>query len=429
MRAKVKTAWREASKLHGATAGFVSLVDRGANETPFKEIKAAKGVGAMGIKKRTDLQKSHKKLATRKKEAPAVEQKTVMAKIVFSQDHYEDEQAVRDWIEKAEWEGDDVTIEDDGDGNFVARPEGTTDASYKKLASVETNDEGVTAFVGVLEVSVKAEDGDDADDEDEADADDAADDGDDEDDGDDLADEAKSADKTEAAPVKKSARAEFIAKSKAKVVKFSGWDAFYSQKNTLSEALKAGMSWDATPPGFYDVQAAFNGVVQTILGDEAEGVNKAEALKKAAADYADILVGMDNFFDGYINAGEETVKKSVGDSAEKIAKWAEGYAQFVGGETPAVEQKAAETVKKEAPAPVVDETKIADLIAKAMAPMSDKIAEVAGTVSKMAERRPTKKSADLTDAGGGDRKTEVKSEADKTDDWIARKQRKALMGV
>lgn len=429
MKAKIKNARRKASKLHGATAGFVSIVDRGANETPFKMIKSAEGTGAMGIKKRTDLAKSHKKLAGGKKEAPAPEVKTVMAKMVFSKDHFEDEQAVRDWIEKAEWDADSITVTEDGD-NFVARPEGTTDDSFTKLASVEVDGEqGVAAFVGQMEVSKSEDDEDDGDEDDDADAADEDGDDDDDDEGDEEEPAAKAADKTKKAestpPTKVSKRAQFIAKARETVQKFNGWDAFFSGENTLAGALKKGMEWDKTPPGFYDVQAAFNGVVQQILGDETEGVNKAEALQKAAADYANMLVGMDDFFDAFVNSDEDTVKKAVGSEAEKIAKWAEGYAQFIAGEAPApaTEKKA---VKVEVP--TVDTASIADLVAKAVAPLAQQVEGVVSTVSKIASRHPTKKSADLTDAGSGDRKTETKSEVAKTDDWLARKQRKSLIG-
>lgn len=438
MRAKVKTARRKASKLHGATAGYVSIVDRGANETPFKMIKTAEGTGAMGIKKRTDLQKSHKKIASGKKAAPVLETKTVMAKLVFSQDHFESEADVQDWIAKAEWDAEGVEITDDGEGNFVARPEGTTDESFKKLASVETDDEGVSAFVGAMEVEAKSEgdDEDESDDEDEDESDDAddADDEEEDEDDDEAEAEAKAAAKKAAAKVKKvapapvnlSKRASFIAKAKTLVCKFDAWDAFYSKKSTLSEALQAGMKWDATPPGFYDVQSAFNGVVQGILSDETEGFDKAGSLTKAATDYADILTGMDTFFDAYIDAAATTVAKAMGgeEGRAKLDKWAEGYAQLVAGtsEEPVVEKKTAKPAET-----ALDDTRIADLVSKAMAPLTEQIEGVVSTVSKMADRRPTKKGADLTDANDK-RNVEKKSDEDQTSEWLATKRKKSMIG-
>lgn len=432
MRAKVKTARRKASKLHGATAGYVSLVDRGANETPFKMVKSAEGAGAMGIKKRNTVSKSHKKIDTGKKVAdPAPITKTVMAKMVFAQEIFEDEQDVRDWIEKAEWEAEGITVTDDGDGNYVARPEGTTDESFTRMAKVDAESEGVEAYVG--EMIVKAEDeedDDEADDEEELDADDE-DDAEEETKADDKAKETKAEETPAPTPAKLSKRAEFIAKAKSTVTKFSGWDAFYAKKSTLAEALQAGMQWDATPPGYYDVQAAFNGVVQSILSDETEGLNKAEAMAKAAADYADILVGMDTFFDAFLNAGEEAVKKTFSadaDTPEKLSKWAEGYAQFVAGTAEAPAAPVAKSVVTKADAPAaIDHKGIAEIVAKAVEPLAAKVEDFAGVVTKIADRRQTKKAADPTDSGTAETaKTEKKAAT--LDDWVREKQRKGLIG-
>jgi hypothetical protein len=437
MRAKVKSVRRKASKLHGATAGYVSLVDRGANETPFKMIKSAEGAGAMSIKKRKVLEaKSHKKIATGKKaDAEAPTTKTVMAKMIFDQGVFESEESVREWLEKAEWDAESVEISDDGDGSFVARPGDTTDDSFSRLAKVDAETDGVEAYVGELIVKEDDEDEDEEEEADDAEDEDTAEDEAEEVEAaaDDKSKEAK-AEETPAAPVKLSKRAEFIAKAKTSVAKFSGWEAFYSKKTSLSEALKAGMEWDATPPGFYDVQAAFNGVVTAILGDDTEGMDKAEAMSKAAADYADMLVGMDKFFDAFINAGEETVAKAFDatpGAADKIAKWAEGYAQFVAGTS--TETKSAPAVVAKAAEPAIDYnalgTTVADLVKKAFDPLAERVEAVAGTVQKMADRRPTKKAADLSDnSNAAPAPTKEQKTAEETEDWLRKKQRKSLVG-
>jgi len=433
MRAKVKKIKQKASQLHGASATYVSLVDRGAAETPFTVIKAAKGDGAMGIKKRT--QKSHKKVdpgTQTKADDEKLVTKTVMAKMLFDQDLFEDEAAVREWIEKAEWEADGIEITDSGDGFYVARPEGTTDESFARIGKVDTETDGVEAYVGEMQVK--------ADDEEPSDDDDATDDDTEEDDADDNADagdEPATETKVEDKPKKPlSKRAEFIAKSAQKIVKFDGWDAFYSKKSDLAESIKAGMAWDKTPPGFYDVQAAFNGTIAGILGSEDLDTSaKQGALTKAAGEYADIISGLDMFFDTFVNASEDTMTKAVGDEArESIAKWAEGYAQFVASEgadvgaatqkkadKPIREQKAAE------PKADFDVSKIEDLIKKAVEPLSTQVNEVVGTVQKMADRRPSKKSVDLTDNTPDPSKVK-KSEAEQTDDWMRSKQRKSVLG-
>jgi uncharacterized protein YidB (DUF937 family) len=246
--------------------------------------------------------------------------------------------------------------------------------------------------------------------------------------------EAKADDKP-AAPVKLSKRAEFIAKAKSAVAKFSGWDAFYAKKSTIAQALEAGMQWDATPPGFYDVQAAFNGVVTAILGeDEMPADTKAEALLKAATDYAEILLGLDNYFDAFINAGEETVAKAFeqDEQREKLAKWAEGYAQFVAGVTVETTAAPAKVTKAAEPAAIdynAIGTTVADLVKKAIDPLTERVEAVAGTVQKMSDRRPTKKAADLSDNGNAAPAPNKEQKAvETTEDWIRSKQRKSLVG-
>lgn len=402
----------------------------------------------MGIKKRTPVGKSHKKISSGKKAEVAPVTKSIMAKMIFDQDHFEDQASVQEWLDKAEWDAESITIADDGEGSYVARPEGMTDADFTRLMKVDAEEEGVSAYVG--EIIVKDE-ADDDEDEDEADADADEDDG-DEDDADTEAKgmkgkkkpyaEDKDADKSKEAKaddkpsqVTLSKRAEFLKKRKETVAKFSGWDAFYAKKSTLADALKAGMSWDATPPGFYDVQAAFNGVITAVLTDDAlDAAGKAEGLQKAAADYADILAGMDTFFTSYIEAGEETVAKAFdADGRSKLEKWADTYGDFlttehkVGDAAPV--QK--EVVKKSAAEPAaIDYNKIgntiAELVAKAVEPVVSQVSAVSETVTRLADRRPTKKSADLTDQPNGQPEPVVK--AVDTAAWARTKQKKGLFG-
>ena len=174
MRGKIKTARREASKLHGATATYVSLVDAGANETPFTMIKSKDGAKAMTIKKRKTAAKSHKPLTSAKKggsDAVETRTETLIAKMVFDGDMFEDEQSVRDYIAKAEWEADEIEVVQNSDGDWEARSDGLTDDDFTKIGKVDTDEDGVEAFVGQREVEVKTEDASDDDtdeDDDEA---------------------------------------------------------------------------------------------------------------------------------------------------------------------------------------------------------------------------------------------------------------------
>lgn len=411
MKAKVKAVRRKASRLHGATASYVSIVDRGANETPFQLIKTAEGIGAMGIKKRKLESKSHKKLDSKQKEAETkTVTKTVMAKMVFDQDVFENEQEVRDWIEKAEWEAESIAIEDDGEGNFVARADETSDESFTKMAEVDTETEGVKAFVG--EMIVKSDEEEEPEEEDDED-----------DDEEDNEDDAEVTQKTEDKPISK--KAAFLQKAAEKVKKFDAWDAYYSKENTLAKSLSAGMKYDSTPPGFYDVQAAFNGTVASIFKDEGmDNSTKQEALNKAASDYAEILGGLDNFFDAYIEASETNLSKAFDeDKKEYLKKWADEYAEFVTNDSV---QSTASTEKKETAAkPEEKQVDVSALLEKALEPITKRLNEVSITVQKVANRRQTSKAVDLTE---GNQDTQKKTETQETDDWLLKKQRKSLIG-
>lgn len=443
MKGKIKTARRKASRLHGATAQFVSLVDAGANETPFTMIKSRNGAKAMTIKKRgkakTAQRKSHKPLSGNKKSEASVETRTetMIAKMVFDGDVFENEDQVRAYIEEAEWDAEDIEIVQNDDGSFEARSSGLTDDDFEKIGKVDTEEEGVEAFVGQREVEVEAKDADDDEDEDDEEDDE-------EEEEEEEDDEAETAAKAAAAkkakskaepkktPAKKaddkkpeplSKRAEFIKKRKEAqaeaetVAKFDAWDAKYSKgNNTLAETIKAGMQYDGTPPGFFEVQAAFGGAISNIVsGDGMPEGNKQEALNKAAMEFAEIIGALDTYFDEFINADAELVEKAFPEpeKREAIVKWAEGYGDFVAGKVPAA-QLVAKTANDQA-ALAIDYNALsegmAESIAKTLKPIMDKVDGVSETVQAMSTRSPTKKAADPEDGGSaGDRTVATKKQ-------------------
>lgn len=444
MRPKVVKSKQKASRLHGSSAHFVSLVDRGANETPFTLIKSQQhGATAMTIKKRNKSRKSHKSVAEPTKQAASTEAErteTVVAKMVFDSGEFETEQNVRDYLEKAEWDVEnDISIEETDDG-WIARPEGTSDDDYKRVSKVDLEEEGVEAFVG--ELVVKEDEEEDDEDEEEEDEEDEED--------DEQEVEAKKggkkkpykkakpqpAAKSEDGDKKKSGdeggkpknvskRAEFLSKraeERTNEKKFDNWDARMSSGNTLAETIKAGMSWDGVPPGYYDVASAFNSAVANIVkGDDDD---KQEMLNKAASDYAEIIGALDSYFDAYIEGGETMMAKAVGsdneEAAEALEAWAKGYADFANGETTPVEQQ--QTVAKSAdtaPAATIDYKKMDDAISsvvtKALKPVHDTLEELSGTVEAVASRRPSKKAADATDGSAAKPRKIGKKDTDEDD--------------
>lgn len=446
MKGKIKTARRKVDKLRGATAGYVSLVDAGANETPFTAIKRKTGAKDMGIKKRktpakAKSAKSHKPLANTKKgkeDNPPTE--TMIAKMVFDGEYFASEDEVRTYLEKAEWDVEDIQIEETDDG-FVARADGLQDEDFDRIGKVDTGEEGVEAYVGQREVKSeddnsnedadeevetesKSEDNSDEADEEETDTEaksdeDEAEDGTDASDDDDADDETKMTGKKK--PSKKSSflKRRKAAKAAEKVSKFDAWDAHFSKGNTLAKTLKDGMSWDGTPPGFYDVQAAFNSAVANIIGDEGIG-DKQEALNKTAAMYAEIIGGLDTFFDAYLEDGEE-ISKSLNVEPEKLEKWAETVADWLNGVEAEADEEEAVEPETEKKSVAIDynevSTTVADIVKKAIDPLTNQLSEVSETVEAMSTRAPTKKAASPDDQGSaGPRKVKQKAVSAEGDD-------------
>ncbi|QXN71088.1 hypothetical protein RCDURKIN_32 [Rhodobacter phage RcDurkin] len=439
MRPKIRNITRRASELHGADASFVSVVDRGANEQPFKSVKnsTGKGTAVMAFKKRSDTAKQPTKKGTKPltkkpevKDDEAAPVQAAVAKMTFDADMFETEQDVRDYIEKAEWEVSGVTItKNDDDGVWEAREDGTTDDDFDQVNVVPVEEDGVEVFIGKR--SEKKNDDPEGDDEDDADDGDGEDDADDEDDADadktaKSDDDKKDDEDGEGKKKPASKRAEFLnarKAAKASVQKFDAWDATYSTSNTVVEALKAGMTYDKTPPGYYEVNAAFNGVMRTLLGSES--ATKAADIAKAAADFAEVVTGLDAFFDKIVSAEPDAVTKAVGDDTAKLlTKWAEDFADaLTADEAPAPAKK--EAAKKGAepgPAPI----NVAELIAKAVQPVLDQVGVVADKVEKMAARAPTKKAQAIDDAEAGTKKPAAKTTTDDKS-WLGQKSADAIL--
>jgi hypothetical protein len=436
MRPKVKSAHVKAGKLHGATAQFVSIVDRGANETPFTLIKTAKGASAMGIKQRGNTKKSHKTVQTGKKSsAEAPKMITEMASMSFDLDIFTTKKSVLAKIEEMEWDAENIVVTKNADdGVWEARVKGVSDEDYERLEKVETDEDGVEASVGSREAG-DDEDIEDAQNillsEDDDDDDDDADDDDDDDDDDTV-------EKGYKKPVKKTAvkpvpavvlskRAAFVNARKGveKIAKFDSWDAHFSKGNTLAKTLTDGMIYDGLPPGYYEVQAAFGAATSNIVSDDGLGAGKQEALNKAAMDFAEIIGGLDTFFDGFVDADEASVKKVFPDEEARdiLVKWAGEYGDVLAG-------KAVETISKSDGAAIdynqIGET-VANLIAKAMEPLATEVKSVSDNVTALSSRRPSKKALDPDGLGDGDN-LKKDEDGNDTSTWARAKQTKSILG-
>lgn len=475
MRGKIKSARRKASKLHGANATFLSLVDAGANETPFTIIKSANGASAMPIAKRgkTTTKKSHKTVSSsKKKAAPETTVQTIIAKMVFDSEIFKTKKSVQAYIDGAEWEAETVNITKNDDGDWEARANDLTDDDFTKIAKVNLDDEdgveGIDAYVGQHEVVVNAAD-DESDDDDtiegdgdeeeeiqksddaSAEEDDAEEDEDEdeaqtaaEDNADKLGEaifKGKKEPAKKAAPKSKlSKRQEFLAKrnaERAKEQKFDVWDARFSKGNTLAKALKDGMEYDGTPPGYNEVSVAFSAAVGNILSDDGLGETKQASLNTVAMQYAEIIGGLDTFFDAYVEADEETVSKSYEDAdvREYLEKWAGEYADAIAADAneTVVEKSTEKKSVQSIAATGMDADNVINLVKEALAPVMKQVGDIGETVEALSTRAPTKKAADASDgepAAPRAVKKQNASEASKqaTKDFMQKASERAMFG-
>lgn len=257
MKQKTKIIQREVDYLKNAQPRFVSLVDHGANQTPFAVIKHLKGDKQMPTaKKRLKLIRKGERLSG-------------VRKLTFKKSQFKTKDAVTKYLSENDWD-DNYEITSKGSLWVVAVP-GVTDAMFKSVRSVEVDD-GIAAFVG--EATAKAaKDADIEDDEEEdEDEDETSSDEDDDNEDDDEDEEEKSA----------------SSKKQERVCKFDFWNAYMSKGTSLTEVLKDGMS-DDVPPGFESIMQSVMVSVANALSSEGSKKQKKSLIEKIGGEFSDVV--------------------------------------------------------------------------------------------------------------------------------------------
>lgn len=451
MRPKVKTVRRSAEVLSGAKATFVSLVDAGANETPFTEIKSKNG--AKGMKKKlTAAKKSHKPLSSKKGKA---ETKAKLEKAIshFEYDvaEFATEEDVRKHMDASDWEGE-YTVEQKGD-IFVVTPDELEGIELSNVTKVDTDDDGVAAYIGMKPVdvlaeaakAVKAADGEEAEDDGEEAEDgegadeECDDDGEEGDDDDDLEKPIAQLSDKKPAKAKKAAakpkttlskRDAFLAKRKEEKAaakaeqKFDYWECYCSGENQFAQLMKDAMS-DGVPPGVNELTYVLNQSVANILGDsELTTEEKAAQLTESATSFAETVAKLDGLF-------QEIVEKSVEEvvteeTVEAANHFIEIYGDFLNGETlaPAASAKKVQKSSKGGDkSPVIDYSGIQKAVGDLISPLAEK-------VEKLASRAPLSKSQSVDDTDNGDtnKQTAKKKSVDDDAQYMRDKATKSFLG-
>lgn len=266
MQRKVKQVEKLVKLLKDPDARFVSIVDHGANQTPFSTLKRHNGGKPMAVRKRL---KASKKTEAAKKGAT----KTAgVRKLVFASDQFEDEAAVKSWLEDNQWE--DYTISKTKKG-FIAETEGVTDEDFEDLRDVSVV-KGVTGVVGTPKTA-SDEDAADEDAEDDADA------------------EGDGAESTK---------------------KFDWWGAYLSGNDDVPGVLEDAMK-DGVPPGFDEM--VFATTVAMANAMKANDSDLKTKLVKAGEDLGNIAYSIHEAFAQLTASAEDDTQKAV--IAKQHADW------------------------------------------------------------------------------------------------------------
>lgn len=414
MKNKPRITNRAVTILKKPKARYVSLVNHGANQTPFDTVKQVNGENAMAQRPRKI--KKVKNVPSAKKTAPEVVdslEETAVLRIEFSKKHFATKDAVEDYIVEQEWT--ECEIEETAN-SFILKSTAYTEEDFVDVKAVEVASvKGATAYIGELadtgeededENASKSaddeededdtdEDGDEDEDEDGEDAtkssdDDTDDEDDDEDDEDDEETASKSEDEDGDEDDTEEDEDEDAVKARQPlpvidefVKKFSYYDAYMSGDKSLKDVLEAGLN-DGVPPGANEIFDSLYTAMKNILKG---GEDVKKNLTSLGNDFAETMTALDSTWRklvakgtkaqkaaarkylvdiGEREAGDDKAKKSVGLSADDLA---EAVAKAV--------EKAVE---------------------KAVKPLNDEIAEQNKVIGKLRKGVPARKSAVTEDA-------------------------------
>lgn len=317
---------------------FVSLVNHGANQTPFKTLKADSFEPQEQQKNPEDKSRMNAQMLQKIKKA-AQDNGVALQRMVFAMTEFETVDSVRKYLNDHGYEGGEIVkAEDEDHYEVIAR-------SVDDFISLEpvTSENGVTRYLGDLaeveaEEVEKAEadkgkeaDEDKADDEKEkADEDkkEEAEDkdkkveepapaADEEDKKDDDGSEKEADEKEEkdddGSDKKEEKEEDKPAEEKAeKVSKYEAWWANYSDSTSLGGVLKKGAEDDGTPPAFHELTHAMSVAV-------GNSVKKGEAANISAItkEYGEMLVKLVEVFGIEGDMDEEMAQKFFAESAKK----------------------------------------------------------------------------------------------------------------
>lgn len=292
MRVRPKTVTKLIKIMKDPDPRYVSFVDHGANQTPFKVVKRQAPVVKQPAAKQTFAQQENVDMA--KTETAVDETEAVIRSITFKKTDFPTISKVEKWLDDGGYEG--FVITEKGDSYEVAG-EGVSDEMFSNVRVVNM-DTGIVAKMGMLV-------------EDTGDTKSSADKG------------AKAAN-VRPAPQAKTKKADPVAAVVKDAVKKWDWWASYSANDfDLNGIVKAAME-DGIPPGMTQVVDAMTTATSNVLkAEELDAGSKQQALKTIGDQFGGLVFNMWQVF-------QEVTSEKAAKSAE-LKDWrAEADAFFQG---------------------------------------------------------------------------------------------------
>jgi hypothetical protein len=294
MKQKVRQVVRRVNYLKDATPLFVSLVDRGANETPFAALKT--------LSRETAVARKPKKAPEApEKAAKRNDQNIAVYGLRFAKAAFPSETEVAAYLDGNDWT--DYVIESSDDSFFAKAKEAKESGALREIEM----EVGVTGVV-YEEVPAAPDASESA----------ASEDADTREEGPNAVDAEEAKKTSESVPPVVSPKKEgkSVAPLKEKTKKYWGYYAECSTSYSLSEVLMAGMT-DGVPPGYEELEDAMSAA---IANAHRHADNPAAAVDVILADFSRIVGSLYALFKGTTEAKrrvapDETPKQSPASEA------------------------------------------------------------------------------------------------------------------
>jgi len=304
MEQKRKKCKRVSRMLVEAEPRYVSIVNHPANLTPFKDIKMEAEINPVPLKAESDTANTEGDTVANvcKKEANFTEG-GIIKEFVFGAS-FKSEEDVKSYMDTNGWSGYSITKVE---GGFVA----TGDYGDKKLV-----DERVVAITDDVSVCVAKEQEPEV--------------------------------KEEPVDNKKLAEVTVEKKSEQPEELTQKYEAMLAYGNTMDEALASGVAMSPLPVGFSEMFETFYNVLWVVYTNP-DVVDKDAYIKKACADFADILVKLNGLMTALIGS-TDLAKKEAGEQWLNAIKNEKGLKMAEQENKEVVEAVKEEEVVAEAPA-------------------------------------------------------------------------------